>query len=58
VFDIGKPIAEMARLAARTSDLVRTVNAMTFLQMATTPRAARRALGLAISRVPFRISSR
>ena len=55
VFDIGKPIAEMARLAGKDfRHLVRTVNAMTFLQNGDDHRAARRALGLAISRVPFR----
>jgi cytochrome P450 len=55
VFDIGKPIAEMGRLAGKDlKHLVRTVDAMTFLRNGDDHRAARRALGLAISRVPFR----
>jgi cytochrome P450 len=55
VFDIGKPIAEMGRLAGKDlSHLVRAVDAMTFLRNGDDHRAARRALGLAISRVPFR----
>ena len=55
VFNIGKPIAEMARLAGKDfRHLVRAVDAMTFLQNGDDHRAARRALGLAISRVPFR----
>ena len=55
VFDIGKPISEMARLAGKDfRHLVRAVDAMTFLRNGDDHRAARRALGLAIARVPFR----
>jgi pimeloyl-[acyl-carrier protein] synthase len=55
VFDIGKPISDMARLAGKDlSHLVRAVDAMTFLRNGDDHRTARRALGLAISRVPFR----
>ena len=55
VFDIGKPIAEMGRLAGKDlAHLVRAVDAMTFLRNGDDHRAARRALGLAIARVPFR----
>jgi hypothetical protein len=55
VFDIGKPIGEMARLAGKDfRHLVKAVDAMTFLRNGDDHRAARRALGLAIARVPFR----
>ena len=55
VFDMGKPIGEMARLAGKDlSHLVRTLDAMTFLRNGDDHRTARRALGLAIARVPFR----
>ena len=55
VFDIGKPIGEMARLTGKDlGHLVRAVDAMTFLRNGDDHRAARRALGLAIARVPFR----
>jgi cytochrome P450 len=55
VFDIGKPIAEMGRLAGKDlRHLVRAVDAMTFFRNGDDHRAARRALGLAISHVPFR----
>lgn len=55
VFDMGKPIGEMARLAGKDfRHLVRTLDSMTFLQNGDDHRAARRALGLAISRVSFR----
>jgi cytochrome P450 len=55
VFDIGKPIGEMARLAGKDfHHLVKAVDAMTFLRNGDDHRAARRALGLALARVPFR----
>jgi hypothetical protein len=55
VFDIGKPIGEMARLAGKDfRHLVKAVDAMTFLRNGDDHRAARRALGLALARVPFR----
>ena len=55
VFDIGKPIADMGRLAGKDlSHLVTAVDAMIFLRNGDDHRAARRALGLAIARVPFR----
>jgi cytochrome P450 family 144 len=54
VFDIGKPIGEMARLAGKDfRHLVKAVDAMTFLRNGDDHRAARRALGLALARVPF-----
>jgi cytochrome P450 family 144 len=55
VFDIGQPIAQMGRLARKDlSHLVKAVGAMTFFRNGDDHRAARRALGRAISRVPFR----